>query len=190
MAPRRGTNIHKYAETHCPYCERRFPKGFKHPMVDPMQKPRMMAMDPSQRRFYMTLAESLESFKGFVKIPPPTKWSRWAGLFHICRAHHALNPERRTDEGWLCVVDMQAEWLMSVPPEFELPNLPTIEKTREVLKGLQRKITGYAKQAKPEFGEIAVRRQQGRIYIRHEGPVPELPRRAELEEKLDRIVTD
>ena len=172
----------------CPYCEQQLPKNFEPPgLDDPGQQPRRPKMKPEETRFYIALAEALDSFHGFVTLPPPTRWKRWTGLFHLCRAHHALNPERRSDEGWLCVVDLQAEYLMTLPTGYHIEGLPSQQGMRETIKELQKKINRMAREAEAEFGKIAVKRQQGRIYIRHEGPVPELPSRKEWAERIERL---
>ena len=193
----RGRPVSYENDTHliyCPYCDRKLPRGFEHPKVDTSNsryehiEQERYRMSEAQQRFYTCLAASIEDYEGFVQLPPRQEWDYWWAIFHLCRAHHALNPDRGPLDGWLKVVDQQREYMFSVPDGFEVEGLTSYSTVRLTLKNRVGKIKAQAEKARKEYGSFEVRRVQGRIFIRHTGPIPVIGTAEEVAEQYEKHV--
>jgi hypothetical protein len=123
-----------------------------------------------QKAFYDQLEKSLDQFPGFTALPDKAHWDRYKPLFHLCRAKHVLTPD--ADDNWICVYDDQAEYVMALPREICPEGIVTIDQVkRKQDKALQR-LKRKAREAATEYGEFEVRKEQGRIFLRHIGAVP------------------
>ena len=127
-------------------------------------------LTPEQKEFYKQLEKSIEHFGGFTALPDPASWDRWKPLIHLARAKHVIDPDGEAN--WICVYDDQAQWVMALPEELCPEGIVTIEQLKKKLGKAQRRLRKKASEAEAEYGAMEVRKIQGRIFLRHIGPVP------------------
>ena len=127
------------------------------------------------KEFYQALDKAFDQGLAdglFVKLPPPMSREVLGPLLHLSRRWHMKNPTRGPDEGWLCVYNKQSEYAMAVPEAICPDGIVTLEAWHSKMDENLRRLKARLRKLEPHYGKFEVRRLQGRIWIRHAGPIP------------------